>query len=123
MQTWLDRALDQLDQINEEAAEEGYPPINDAAKNVTRDLLHSMHHSSMEPAVYPSIDGEATIYFKSPTSASAIMFMVNNACEIGFYSSIEGENSSKRYKDPSELSDEFIRDQVRMLEDMPSPVE
>ena len=112
---WIARALDQLNRIDEEAAEEGYPPINDEAKRRARRLLFAMGGCPMEPAVYPSMDGEIAIYFKSPVAAAALLILVNNEGGAGCYSSIHGESRRKRYDDSSMLPDDFLTEHLRVL--------
>ena len=112
---WIARALDQLNRIDEEAAEEGYPPINDEAKRRARRLLFAVGGCPMEPAVYPSMDGEIAIYFKSPVAAAALLILVNNEGGAGCYSSIHGESRRKRYDDSSMLPDDFLTEHLRVL--------
>lgn len=112
---WIVHALAQLDQIDEEAAQEGYPSIGNEAKRRVRDLLFAMSRSSVAPAVYPSMDGEIAIYFKSPTATAALLILVDNKGGAGCYSSIHGESRRVRYDDSSQLPDEFVKAQLRTL--------
>ena len=112
---WTARALAQLDRIDEEAAEESYPPINDEAKRRARRLLFAVGGCPIEPAVYPSMDGEIAIWFKSPVAAAALLILVNNEGGAGCYSSIHGESRRKRYDDSSRLPDDFLKEHLRAL--------
>ena len=112
---WIPNALAQLSQIDKEAAEEGYPSISDVAKRSAKRLLFALGDSPIEPAVYPSMDGEIAIYFKSPVVMAALLILVNNRGEAGCYASIEGENRRRRYDDSSVLPDEFLKEQLRAL--------
>ena len=96
---WLARALTQLKQIDEEAAEECYPPVNDKAKMRSKHLLFATSGCPIEPAVYPSMDGEIAIHFKSPVAAAALLILVNNEGGAGCYSSMHGESRRRRYDD------------------------
>lgn len=112
---WLARALTQLKQIDEEAAEEGYPPIGDESKRRAKRLLLAVSGCPIEPAVYPSMDGEIATYFKSPVAAAALLILVNNEGGAGIYSSIHGKNQRKRYDDSSKLPDDFLMERLRAL--------
>ena len=112
---WLARALAQLKQIDEEAAEEGYPSINDEAKRKAKRLLFAVSGYPIEPAVYPSMDGEIAIYFKSPVAAAALLILVNSEDGAACYSSIHGESRRKRYDGSSKLPDDFLMERLRAL--------
>ena len=112
---WLARALLQLKQIDKEAAEESYPPINDEAKRRAKQLLSAVNSCPIEPAVYPSMDGEIAVYFKSPVAAAALLILVNNEGGAACYSSIHGESRRKRYVDSSKLPDDFLMERLRAL--------
>lgn len=112
---WMPNALAQLNQVDEETAEEGYPPISDAAKRSAECLLFSLGGSPIAPAVYPSMDGEIAIFFKSPIEASALLILVDKHGGAGCYASIHGVSRRRRYDDSSVLPDEFLKEQLRAL--------
>lgn len=112
---WMPNALAQLRQVDEEAAEEGYPSISNVAKRSVERLLFALGDSPIAPAVYPSMDGEVAIYFKSPVATAALLILVNNHGEAGCYASMRGENRRRRYDDSSVLPDEFLKEQLRAL--------
>ena len=112
---WLARALTRVKQIDEEAAEECYPPINDGTKRRAKYLLFAASGCPIEPAVYPSMDGEIAIYFKSPVVAAALLILVNNEGGAGCYSSMHGESRRRRYDDSSMLPDDFLKECLRAL--------
>lgn len=112
---WLARALAQLKQVDEEAAEECYPPVDDETKRRAKRLLFATSGCSIEPAVYPSMDGEIAIYFKSPVAAAALLILVNNEGGAGCYSSMHGESRRRRYDDSSMLPDRFLKECLRAL--------
>ena len=112
---WLARALIHLKRIDEEAAEERYPPVNDETKRRAKYLLFATSGCPIEPAVYPSMDGEIAIYFKSPVAAAALLILVNNEGGAGCYSSMHGESRRRRYDDSSMLPDDFLKECLRVL--------
>ena len=65
--------------------------------------------------MYPSMDGEIAIYFKSPVAAAALLILVNNEGGAGIYSSIHGKGQRKRYDDSSKLPDDFLMERLRVL--------
>lgn len=112
---WLPRAFACLRAIDGEAAEEGYPPISAAAKAVAKHLLFAARTVPWAPAVYPSMDGEIAIFFKSPDAAAALTILVNNRRETGLYWSARSGNARKRYRDSWHLPDEFMREKLLAL--------
>lgn len=112
---WLARALTRLKQIDEEAAEECYPPVNGETKRRVKRLLFAASGCPIEPAVYPSMDGEIAIYFKSPVAAAALLILVNNEGGAGCYSSMHGESRRRRCDDSSMLPDDFLKERLRAL--------
>jgi len=112
---WMPDALEQLSQVDEEAAAEGYPPLTDVTRKSVERLLFALGNSPIAPAVYPSMDGEIAIYFKSPSAAAALLILVNDSGGAGCYASINGENRLTRYEDTSVLPDKFLKEQIRTL--------
>ena len=112
---WLVDALAQVDRIDREAAEEGYPAIGEAAKRGARRLLFIASTSSLEPAVYPSMDGEIGIYFKSPVAPAALLILLDGEGGAGCYWSLHGKSQRKRYDDSSKLPANFVRTQLQAL--------
>ena len=113
--SWIAHAIAQLNQIDEEAKEEGIPSISNVAKSSVKRLLFALGKYNVITAVYPSIDGEIAIYFKSPYAASALLILVNNEGEAICYSSMNKKNNRKRYADSSNLPDELMHIQMREL--------
>ena len=112
---WLARALAQLDQIDHEVEEEGYPTIGDVAKRNARRLLFLTNSSPVEPTVYPSMDGEIALYFKATSAAAALLFQFDNDGGAGCYWSSGTQSARKRFEDGSNLSEEFVWKQLRLL--------
>ena len=112
---WLARALTQLERIDREVAEEGYPTIRDAAKKNARRLLFMTSSSLIEPTVYPSMDGEIALYFKAPSAAAALLIQLDNDGGAGCYWSSGTQSERKRFDDGSDLPEEFVWKQLRLL--------
>ena len=116
---WLSDAFAVVDRIDQEAEEEGYPPIHDIAKRNAKSVLFMAGRSSLEPAVYASMDGEVAIYFKSRSAPSALMILLDNAGGAGCYWSMGGESEHQRHDDASELPEDFLLAHLRALGGLP----
>ena len=112
---WLWRSVACLRSIDGEAAEEGYPPVGDVAKAVAKRLLFAARIVPWAPAVYPSMDGEIAIFFKSPDAAAALTILVNDRGETGLYWSSRSGNMRKRYRDSLHLPDDFMKAKLMAL--------
>ena len=116
---WLAEALTLVDEIDREAEEEGYPTIGDLAKKNARRVLFMTGRSSIEPAVYASMDGEIAIYFKSRSTASALLILLNNEGNAGCYWSLAGTSEHERHNDASQLPDGVLLTHLRALGGLP----
>ena len=112
---WLRGALEHVDRIDQEAREEGYPPIGDVAKRNARRVLFIAANSSLEPVVYASMDGEIAVYFKSSAALAALLILLDNEGGAGCYWSLRGKGGYQRHGNASELPDSFVRTQLRAL--------
>ena len=119
MMPWLTAAFALVDHIDQEAMEEGYPPIGDLAKRNARRVLFMAGRSSLEPAVYPSMDGEIAIYFKSRAAPSALLILLDNEGGAGSYWSMGGGNKHQRHDDASEFPEDFLLAHLRALGGLP----
>ena len=104
-----------LKEINEEAADRGYPTVGEGAKAEAARLLHAMKSIPWDPSVYPSMDGEIAIYVKSPRATAALPILLDDSRQAACYRSTDAENTHKRYEDVSDLPDEFLLAKIRTL--------
>ena len=116
---WLADAFVVVDEIDREAEEEGYPTIGDLAKRNARRVLFMVGRSSIEPAVYASMDGEIAIYFKSRSAASALLILLNNEGGAGCYWSLAGQSGHERHDDASQLPEGVLLTHLRALGGLP----
>lgn len=112
---WYPDALERLKEINEEAVDQGYPTAGETAKADAARLLLAMSRAPWDPAIYPSMDGEIAIYFKSPRATAALLILLDNSRRAACYWSTDAENTHKRYEDVSDLPDEFLIAKIRTL--------
>jgi len=116
---WLAAAFALVDQINQEAEEEGYPPIGELAKKNAKRMLFITSRSPLEPAVYASMDGEIAIYFKSRSAPSALLVLLDNEGGAGCYWSMGGKSEHQRHDDASQLPEDFLLAHLRALGGLP----
>ena len=116
---WLAGALALVEQIDQEAEAEGYPPIGDLAKTNAKRVLFKTGRSSLEPAVYASMDGEIALYFKSRSAAAAMLFLLDNEGGVGCYWSLGGKSEHRRHNDASQLPEDFVQAHLRALGGLP----
>ena len=106
----------ELAEIGKEAAEEGLPKIGAKAKDEARRILSELSRTVlMTPTVYPTMDGEIAIQFKAPSVPRAVVIELGNDGEVVCFASIDGRNRRARYSDSSDLPDEFLKAQLRVL--------
>ena len=116
---WLAEAFALIHEIDREAEEEGYPTIGELAKRNAKRVLFMAGRSTIEPAVYASMDGEIAIYFKARFAASALLILLNNEGGAGCFWSLAGKNEHERLNDASQLSEGFLRTHLRALGGLP----
>jgi hypothetical protein len=113
--SWLEDALAQVDLVNQEAEMEEYPPIGELAKRNARHVLAVAGRSVIEPEVYPSMDGEIAIYFKSPAVVAGLLILLDNDGGAGCYWSVSGKSERHYYEDAAKLSPYFLSVLLRAL--------
>ncbi len=114
---WLKDALAELESIDDEIAEEALPEIQSHTKDKARAIISALATQSVAPTVYPTMDGEVALYFKSPVTTSSLLILVCNDGQAACFSYIAGKNRRARYEDATELPDEFVKAQLRALKE------
>ena len=113
--TWFQDALAQVDLIDQEAQEEGFPSITDVAKRNAKHVLAKARTSFIEPEVYPSMDGEIALYFKSPFAAAGLLILIDSqGCADCFWSA-DGQSEREHYKDAWDLPTDVVWGRLRTL--------
>lgn len=113
--SWLEDALAQVDRVNQEAEEEDYPLIGKLAKKNAKHVLSMAGRSLIEPDVYPSMDGEIAIYFKSQVAAAGLLILLDNEGGAGCYWSVSGKSERRHHEDASKLPPDLLSAQLRAL--------
>ena len=105
--SWLDAALEELAGIDEEIAEEVWPPIcashREAAGRVLEQLAEAVDNP---PFVYPNAEGELSIDFADP---SALVLLLDEE-RMEVYYSHESGTAVRDFKAPFDGLVEFIRE-------------
>ena len=117
---WYTLALAQVEQINQEALEEECPPLNEVAKRNAKHVLTKARRCSIEPDIYPSMDGEIALYFKSPFAAAGLLILLNNEGGVGCFWSEGGKSEQQHHGDAWNLPTEFLLTRLNSL-GRPSP--
>ena len=117
--TWFQGALAQVDLIDQEAQEEGFPSIADVAKRNAKHVLAKTRTSFIEPDVYPSMDGEIALYFKSPFAAAGLLILIDSQGGADCFWSADGKGERKHYKDAWDLPTDVVWGRLRMLGALP----
>lgn len=116
--TWLSDVLTELEKIDQEITEEDLPEIGSTTKKEAGRIIEALAGHPVAPTVYPTQDGEIAIHFKSLGSPNAIVILLNGDARADCYSHTKGRNRRAHYDDSSELPDDFVRAQLRTLEQL-----
>ena len=112
---WFQDALAQVDRIDQEAQDEGFPPVTDLAKSHAKHVLAKTRTSFLEPEVYPSMDGEIALYFKSPSAAAGLLILIDSQGRADCFWSADGKSEREHYKDAWDLPTDVLWGRLRML--------
>ena len=113
---WLHAALEELDQVEKEAAQEGYPEPSAAAKGHARRILDSLSLAAPPaPSVYPTEDGEVAIMFRKQGRRAAVVVLCDSSGGATCLSSIAGENRRARYDRATAVPDAFLKAELRRM--------
>ena len=109
------QALEELVEIEQEAEEEGLPQISAEAKeNARRILIYFARHPVLS-TVYPTEDAEIAILFRSCTTPSSVLILLEDSGRAVCISYTNGESRHRRYGNWSDVPDDFVEEQVRVL--------
>ena len=116
--TWLADALQELSELDEEIADEGYPEISSTTKAAAKRILGKLESHRAAPTVYPTQDGQIAIHFKAPAAFKAVLILLGNDERADCYSYTDGRSRRAHYDSNSELPDEFVNAQLRKLNEL-----
>lgn len=116
---WIDEAIRELCEIDEEIAEDGLPPIKDSAKLLAKRVLVKLDTMGIDnsPYVYPTMDGEIAIDFKS--QIYSLLILIINENNIESYSSFfNSDTEYNNFTAPFEDFFDFMKTQLHRLNEM-----
>ena len=113
--TWLQSALKELEEIDQEVLEDGLPVISARTKGEAARILRELAGRTIPPTIYPTDDGELVIHFQSPGVPAAVLIELSNDGQGAWFSSIRGRNRRLRSNDSSDLPDAFVMAQLEAL--------
>jgi len=113
---WLKEVVEEWGQIDAEAAEEGFSPVSESAKQNALNIVKGLAKGPYpQPVIYPTADGEVAILFQQKKTKSGVLILCDGSGGGSCFSTIGGKNQRARYDDAADLPDEFIRDQLLKL--------
>ncbi len=113
---WLAGALEELDQVDEEAAEEGLPLSNQLCKRNARNILKKLAQGTTPaPTVYATDNGAIAILFQNRETQSGVLILCEPDGSGACFSTTAGKKRRARYDDASDLPDAFVTSQLEML--------
>lgn len=113
---WLSDALDALEQIDHEAAEEGWPRGNNLSKGSAKRIIIELSRGTYpQPAIYPTEDGEIAILFQKQSAQAGVLILIDGAGGGACFSTIAGKRRRARYDDASDLPDAFVKGELLKL--------
>jgi len=116
-ESWLAEALEALEEIDIEVAEENFPEIQEATKAEAEKLVRKLarHIGAPAPTLYPTQDSEVAIHFKSPDSPNTVVILLDNAGQAHCFAYTGGRSRRAHYTASSDLPDAFVLEQLRDL--------
>ena len=113
----LSDAFHDLEQVDEEARDDGSPiPSHLAHRNAHRLLERMFRIERVRYSVYPLHDGEIVIEAKS--AKGSLLVVCRSDGRIGCSVRIERRSRTERYHDASSLPNGFMREALRELTDV-----
>ena len=112
--SWLNSALEELDDVEREAIEEGLPEPSLLAKATAQRIILTVANMGLpQPSIYPAERREVAIFFKLRTSG--VLIHCGSRGEGICFATFAGKNRRARYDDAGDLPDEFVKEQLRLL--------
>ena len=78
LKRWLDEALKELEELDDEIDEEELPGIALEVKKEAKRITIELANQPIAPSIYPTQDGEIALHFKSPVSPSTVVVLLSN---------------------------------------------
>ena len=112
---WLDDALEELAEVDDEIAEDGLPQVSDTTKAAAKTLVRALAwRTPLAPSVYPTQDAEIALHFKSP-GVGTVVILLSDGGRADCHAYVGGRSRRAHYQTSSDLPDAFVLDQLRRL--------
>ena len=112
---WLDDALAELAEVDDEIAEDGLPQVSDTTKAEAKRLVRALAWTPLAPSVYPTQDAEIALHFKSPGESGTVVILLSDGGQADCHAYVDGRSRRAHYQTSSDLPDAFVLDQLRRL--------
>ena len=113
---WFTDALEELEQVDREAAEEGLPPSSELAKRNARHILNVLAQiPSPAPSVYPTEQGGIAILFQNRRVQGGVLILCEQDGSGACFSTISRKKRRARYDDASDLPGAFVISELKKL--------
>jgi len=113
--TWLQSAVEELEEIDGEVLQDGRPAISTRTKAEAARILGEVAGRTIPPTIYPTEDGELVIHFQSPGVPAVVLIELSNDGRGAWFSSIRGRNQRFRSNDSADLPDASVMAQLEAL--------
>ncbi len=121
---WLDTALVELSEADDESVEEEFAPCSDLAKTNAATILADLANFILiAPTVYPTSDQEIAIQFRPDGSRASVLILCDSSGGGVCFSFIEGKNRRARFDDAADLPAGFVVAELLRLNVAPSDAE
>lgn len=115
---WYAGAMEELEGIHEEVAEDDLPEIPKEVEKDARAVLEAIAARGFRkfPSVYPTESGEVALYFKSQFAASSVLIEVGTEGRASFFSSSGIADRCAVSGSAEEVLDSLLWKRLRRLE-------
>ena len=112
---WLDDALAELAEVDDEIAEDGLPQVSDSTKAEADRLVRALAWTPLAPSVYPTQDAEIALHFKSPGVSGTVVILLSDGGRADCHAYVGGRSRRAHYQTSADLPDAFVLDQLHRL--------
>ena len=112
---WLDDALAELAEVDDEIAEDGFPQVSDMTKAAAETLVKALAwRTPLAPSVYPTQDAEIALHFQSP-GVGTVVILLSDGGRADCHAYVGDRSRRAHYQTSSDLPDAFVLDQLHRL--------
>ena len=117
---WLDDALAELAEVDDEIAEDGLPQVSDTTKAAAETLVRALAWMTpLAPSIYPTQDAEIALHFESP-GVGTVVILLSDGGRADCHAYVGGRSRRDHYQTSSGLLVAFVLDQLHRLTPTPA---